>query len=344
MTKNVYEEVSDSLDKMMPKLSYLCGNQPDRELCKADVALALMAVLDSDNNSKEIFSNWAAEHYNALNKIADKEAKPRKTVVPQPIQGFLQDVTKGVEQQALCRKILAYRTVKTGEVVRYDKDADKTAYVVGEQGNVVRVDAGRYCYPPERQITPSIDIGRLADVDYINDIIFSIVHEEDAPFVAMLKKCANYKIKEKKLPDVFRELRANVEYNKVPCKFMVVNFNKFVAFIGEIRRERGIEKGTRYLRDAFRIEVTDSKALFNTGHLGVFDDDVQIISTSNHPDLCKLIAEDEVFAVPSTEYLGGMPVRIKLFAFKDDDSPSLTIYELISQVIIAPDKVFAGKW
>jgi len=340
MAEDIYEEVSDALDKIMVKLSYLCGNRPDCNLCKADLALGLMAVLDSDSDSKGIFVSWTKEHYNALNKIADEEAKPRKIIVPQSIQDFLRDVTEGVEQHALCRKVLAYRTVGSSEVVRYDKDADKTAYMVGEHGDVVRADAGRYCYPPERQITHSIDIQYLMSTRYTDDVIVNIIKEEDAPFVAMLKKCANYKTKEKKLPDLFYELKHAVEDTGSPCKFLMVNSSKFSKFVSEISEKHGLG----YLRDIFKISLPNKMVAIYDGYLGVFDDDVQIISTSNRSELCNLIAEDEVFAVPPTEYLGGMPVRIKLFAFKDDDSPSWTIYELISQVIIAPDTVFAGKW
>ena len=66
---------------------------------------------------------------------------------------LLEEVVTLLHIGSLSRKVFEPRTVQAGEIIRYDKDKDRLAYVVCENREAEERKEGRYVYPPEFEIT-----------------------------------------------------------------------------------------------------------------------------------------------------------------------------------------------
>ncbi len=115
-------------------------------------------------------------------------------------QGLLNPIKEVIDYEGLARKVLAPRTVKAGEIVRYDKDVYIQGWVIAEDGQTPQsVVEGKYIYPPEFEVTayPSIEIKDKYRAQY--DILarvqdrarMAVEYQEDLALVSLLTAGAN---------------------------------------------------------------------------------------------------------------------------------------------------------
>jgi hypothetical protein len=280
---------------------------------------------------------------------------------------LMEFINQAICDYSISRRVLAYRTIQKGEVVRYDKDPLMTAYVVSGPGyerkeelddvRPVLVEAGRYIYPPEREIARDINIRNLwvqgkLDInkfyDQVAQALVGMIREEDVPLMDVLREAAKKnEIKKGAFPKLFIDLKYRVEHEGLPCGFILINRERFSVFTTEIFEKHGVEKGVEILRKEYQIEPEKDRNRIDMGYLGTFmGDAINIISPANDPKLHDIVGEDEVFALPPPAYLGGVPIRIEPITLLEpsDEHAAWSIYEVISQVVVATGGVFQGEW
>jgi len=277
---------------------------------------------------------------------------------PVEVEEFGKQLAEELECMSICRKIFSYRTIQLGEVVRYDKTDGNPAFMVGEKSDVVPVSTGTHVYPSERTISEEIDLqtyfsgeemseaAKAGLEQVINQAKRSIIRKEDDPCMAMLRAATkDRKLAIGTLPELFFELKHSMEDTKTLCDCFLVNCNQFAKYVGKIYETRTVDEAKAYERDVLKLELVGQRELIMAGFLGTFDGTTQIITAAD-PFLYDLVPEGEVFALPPKEYLGGMPVRQPITSkLTPKSNPTKwTISEVISQVLICPEKVFAGKW
>lgn len=271
---------------------------------------------------------------------------------------LLEEVVDCLHIGSLSRKVFESRTVKAGEIIRYDKDKDRSAYVVCENGEAEERKEGCYVYPPEFEITAypnfsdkirsSIFESRpsITNEDIVKEIknaqekaLCSIQTQEDTALIKLLKKAGEQNASITKNPyDIFRSIIYEVERHRLICDKILLN-RKDVQFIKDNRDKfkDNLDLGL----DLFAPTI--EKELKSAGYVGKYNASLLITT----PDYMKedSVPEGELIAVSSPPYLGGMPIRVAPFSepCSDDKGYGWFWYQLMSMVLINTNAVALGK-
>jgi hypothetical protein len=259
-------------------------------------------------------------------------------------QGLLNPIKEVIDFEGLARKTLAPRTVKAGEVVRYDKDVYIQGWVIAEDGQTPEsVVEARYIYPPEFEVTayPSIEIKDKYRAQY--DILariqdrarMSIEYQEDLALMNLLQAGANQANTTTFFATLnlaaLEAIRYQIERHRLVCDKFIINRQEVSDLVNTVSTQ---------------VDPVTQRELIMAGYIGSILN-AMIITTAGTQTF-EILQPGTVIAVTAPEYLGGMPVRVELFSEPNNQfvlgkpRQGWFWYELISQVLANPPGVALG--
>jgi hypothetical protein len=250
-------------------------------------------------------------------------------------QQMVNVIKEVIDYEGIARKVFAPRTVKAGEVIRYDRDAFVQAWVIAQDGQTPEsVVENRVFYPPEFEVT---SYGMIEIADHFRaqyDIVAriqdrskqAIMYQEDVALMNLLQASgatvntttffATLNVA------ALESMRYQIERHRLICDKFVINRQEASDFINTITGQ---------------VDPVTQRELFMAGYIGNFLN-AQIITTAG-TNTFEILDPGEVVAVTAPEFLGGMPVRVELFSEPTnqavDGKPrkGWYFYELISQYL-----------
>ncbi len=259
-------------------------------------------------------------------------------------QGLLNPIKEVIDYEGLARKVFAPRTVKAGEVVRYDKDVYIRGWVIAEDGQTPQsVVEGRYIYPPEFEVTayPSIEIKDKYRAQY--DILarvqdrarMSIEYQEDLALINLLQAGANATNTTTFFATLnlaaLEGIRYQIERHRLICDKFIIHRQEVSDLVNTLSQQ---------------VDPVTQRELIMAGYIGTVLN-AMIITTAGTQTF-EILQPGEVVAVTAPEYLGGMPIRVELFSepvnefMEGRPRQGWFWYELIAQVLVNPAGVAQG--
>jgi hypothetical protein len=234
-------------------------------------------------------------------------------VLGKSITQYVNAVSKDM---GLVGKVLASRTVKPGEVVRYDKDAHTVAYTLDEYRDVKSVGSTRYVYPPQFEVSfslkfpDSVSSGKRFVQGLQQAALEKVVTIQNSLLLKLLAHVTkkNHRIVNSNFTDLLFCLVEEIEMRRIPVDSILLNS----------------ETHRKY--EPILVDKSRDKS-------HIIDED--------------LIPEDVVYMLAPSAYLGGAPVHVELLAEplneKGKTFKGLFFYKLMSMVIINPFGVVRGS-
>lgn len=260
-------------------------------------------------------------------------------------QGLLNPIKEVIDYEGLARKVFAPRTVKAGEVVRYDKDVFVRGWVIAEDGQTPQsVVEGRYIYPPEFEVTayPSIEIKDKYRAQY--DILartqdrarMAIELQEDLALINLLQAGANQTNTTTFFATLnlaaLEAIRYQIERHRLICDKYIIHRQEVSDLVNTLSTQ---------------VDPVTQRELIMAGYIGTVLN--AMIVTTAGTQTFEILQPGEVVAVTAPEYLGGMPIRVELFSepvnefMEGRPRQGWFWYELISQVLVNPAGVAIGS-
>ena len=285
-----------------------------------------MSGMESDAILREAFSDPSSEGFRQVG------------------QGLLNPIKEVIDYEGLARKVFAPRTVKAGEVVRYDKDVYIRGWVIAEDGQTPQsVVEGRYIYPPEFEVTayPSIEIKDKYRAQY--DILarvqdrarMSIEYQEDLALINLLQAGANAVNTTTFFATLnlaaLEGIRYQIEQHRLICDKFIIHRQEVSDLVNTLSQQ---------------VDPVTQRELIMAGYIGTVLN-AMIITTAGTQTF-EILQPGEVVACTAPEYLGGMPIRVELFSepvnefMEGRPRQGWFWYELISQVLVNPAGVAQG--
>lgn len=259
-------------------------------------------------------------------------------------QGLLNPIKEVIDYEGLARKIWAPRTVKAGEVVRYDKDPFVTGWIIAEDGQTPQsVVEGRYIYPPEFEVTtyPTLEIKDKFRAQF--DILAriqdrarqAIEYQEDLAAMNLLTAGGNRVNTTTFFAALnlaaFESMRYQIERHRLVCDKFIINRQEVSDLVNTVSAQ---------------VDPVTQRELVMAGFIGTILN--AMIVTTAGTNTYEILDPGEVIAVTSPEYLGGMPVRVELFSEPTNEfmegrpRQGWFFYELIGMTLINPAGVSTG--
>lgn len=320
---------------------------------KAEALDKICAILDGVNDGSYQIAKQA--NYGENLGMSESDAILREAFSDPNSEGFrqlgqalLNPIKEVIDYEGLARKIFAPRTVKAGEVIRYDRDVYVMAWVIAEDGQTPEsVAQGQYFYPPEFEVTanPSIELkdkyraqfdilARIADrarqgIEYREDVALVNLLNAGGNTTNVTSFYATLNIA------ALEAMRYQVERNRLVCdKFLI--------------HRREVSDLVNNLTPA-QVDPVTRRELLMAGYIGTVLN-AQIVTTAGTSPLTyEVLTPGQAIAVTSPEYLGGMPIRVELFSEPYNQfvlglpRQGWFWYELISQVLINTAGVAIGS-
>lgn len=317
---------------------------------KAEVLDKIGSLLDglSDGSLKvdrqaSYGENMGVEESDAI--LREAFADPTSEGFRQVGQALLNPIKEVIDYEGLARKIWAPRTVKAGEVVRYDKDIFVQSWVIGEDGQTPEsVVEGKYVYPPEFEVTANVSIELKDKFRAQFDILAraqdrarqSIEHTEDVAAMTTLQAGGN----QTNVTTFFATLnmaalegmRYQIERHRLVCDKFIINRQEVSDLINVLRAQ---------------VDPVTQRELIMAGYIGNILN-AQIITTAG-TNTFEILQPGQAKAVTTPEYLGGMPIRVELFSepynqfVLGNPRQGWYWYELLSMVLINTAGVALGQ-
>lgn len=260
-------------------------------------------------------------------------------------QGLLNPIKEVIDYEGLARKIWAPRTVKAGEVVRYDKDPFVTGWVIAEDGQTPQsVVEGRYVYPPEFEVTtyPSLEIkdkfraqfdilARAQDrarqaIEYQEDLAAINILQAGGARVNPVTAFAALNLA------ALEGMRYQIERHRLVCDKFIIHRHEVSDIVN--------------ILGPAADPVTQRETLM-AGYLGSVLN--AMIVTTAGTNTYEILPIGRVVAVTAPEYLGGMPIRVELFSepvnefMEGRPRQGWFFYELLGMTLINPAGVAIGR-
>lgn len=260
-------------------------------------------------------------------------------------QGLLNPIKEVIDYEGLARKVWAPRTVKAGEVVRYDKDPFVRAWMIAEDGQTPQsVVEGRYVYPPEFEITayPSLEIKDKfrAQFDLLARVQDrarqSIEHQEDLAAVNILTAGGNQVNTTTAFATLnlaaLESMRYQIERHRLICDKFIIHRQEVSDLVNTVSTQ---------------VDPVTQRELIMAGYIGTILN--ALIVTTAGTNTFEILDPGEAIAVTAPEYLGGMPVRVELFSEPTNEfmegrpRQGWFWYELLGMALINPAGVALGQ-
>lgn len=260
-------------------------------------------------------------------------------------QGLLNPIKEVIDYEGLARKIWAPRTVKAGEVVRYDKDPFVRGWVIAEDGQTPQsVVEGRYVYPPEFEVTsyPTLEIKDKFRAQF--DILAriqdrarqAIEYQEDLAAINLLTAGGNQVNTTTFFAALnlaaFEGMRYQIERHRLVCDKYIVNRQEVSDLITTLSAQ---------------VDPVTLRELVMAGFIGTILN-AMIITTAG-TNTYEILQPGSAIAVTAPEYLGGMPIRVELFSepvnefMEGRPRQGWFFYELLGMTLINPAGVALGQ-
>jgi hypothetical protein len=329
MFNNQGEINASNNQEVLEKIKYLLDGMADGTYDvqrSASYAGEGMSAEQSDAILREAFSDPSSEGFRQVG------------------QGLLNPIKEVIDYEGLARKVFAPRTVKAGEVVRYDKDVYIRGWVIAEDGQTPQsVVEGRYIYPPEFEVTayPSIEIKDKYRAQY--DILarvqdrarMSIEYQEDLALINLLQAGANATNTTTFFATLnlaaLEGIRYQIERHRLICDKYIIHRQEVSDLVNTLSTQ---------------VDPVTQRELIMAGYIGTVLN--AMIVTTAGTQTFEILQPGEVVAVTAPEYLGGMPIRVELFSepvnefMEGRPRQGWFWYELIAQVLVNPAGVAQG--
>jgi len=246
-------------------------------------------------------------------------------------------------------KVLAGRVVKAGEVIRYDKDLDVTAYALAGDGTIEEIQNGHYVYPDEFEVSFVLEFpdeatdGEKFFKDLKQKALEKIITIQDTALFTLLRYVTDAKNPNtsNNFEELFRSLIYEIESNRILAEFILLNSNTTKTFINRVVAEGKSE----WIDPIVQLE------LIKAGYLGKYvNGSSSVILTAAADVGTNPFPEDTVYVTAPSAYVGGAPVRLDLFVEPINQSvkdgkwkKGLFFYKLISMVVVNPKTVACGR-
>lgn len=260
-------------------------------------------------------------------------------------QGLLNPIKEVIDYEGLARKLWAPRTVKAGEIVRYDKDPFVTGWMIAEDGQTPQsVVEGRYIYPSEFEITtyPSLEIKDKyrAQFDLLARVQDrarqAIEYQEDLAAVSVLQAGGNQTNATSFYASLnlaaLEAMRYQIERHRLVCDKFLIHRQEVSDLINVLSAQ---------------VDPVTQRELVMAGYIGTVLN-AYIVTTAG-TNTYEILDPGDAIAVTSPEYLGGMPIRVELFSEPTNEfmegrpRQGWFFYELLSMVLINPAGVALGQ-
>jgi hypothetical protein len=271
-------------------------------------------------------------------------ADPSSEGFKQVGQALLNPIKEIIDYEGVARKVLAPRTVKSGEVVRYDKDVFVVGHVIAEDGQTPQsVVEGRYVYPPEFEVStyPSIELKDTYRAQF--DILQrtqdkarqAIEYQEDRALINLLQAGGTTVNNQSFFATLnlaaFEAMRYQIERHRLICDKFIIHRQEVSDLVNTLSTQ---------------VDPVTQRELIMAGYIGTILN--AMIVTTAGTNTYEILDPGEVVAVTAPEYLGGMPVRVELLSEPTNEfhegrpRKGWFWWELISQVLITPAGVALG--
>jgi len=334
---------SVSASRMFDKHDELNATSKQDAMQKISALIDGLAEGDYQVERRSAFDDMAPEQSQAILKEAFSD--PTSEGFRLVGQGLLNPIKEVIDYEGLARKIWAPRTVKAGEVVRYDKDPFVTGWMIAEDGQTPQsVVTGSYVYPSEFEITtyPSLEIKDKFRAQF--DIL------------ARVQDRARQAIEYQEDLAAMNILAAGGNQSNVTTNFAVLNVAALESMRYQIERHRLIcdkfilnRQEVSDLVNVVRVaaDPVTHRELLMAGYLGTILN--AMIVTTAGTNTYEILPPGQAKAVTSPEYLGGMPIRVELFSEPVNEfmignpRQGWFFYELLSMILINPAGVALGQ-
>ena len=284
----------------------------------------------NDECDAQEMQRFADAYMTGGDKFWDKNYDYSAFVLGNIISQHVREVSKDT---GFMNKVLASRTIRPGEIIRYDKDPHIVGYAIDEHQEVYSVGSGRYLYPPEVEVSFTLSFpDKVADgkkfvQDLMHEALKKLITIQDLMLFKLLNRITkmNATIISSNFENMFRNLIKEIEMKRIPAEFILLNNKTNKKFVTQAKEQDKPDQ--IYQSNGSPMIVTKSAFM---------DEDP--------------IPEDIVFVIASTPYVGGAPIRIELFAepMKQKDEGKepfigLFFYKLMSMVVINPFTVVRGQ-
>jgi hypothetical protein len=226
-------------------------------------------------------------------------------------QALLNPIKEVIDYEGLLRKLWAPRTVKQGEVIRYDKDAFVTAHVIADDGQTPQsVVEGKYFYPPEFEVSayPSIELRDQYRAQY--DILAraqdrarqGIEYREDIAGMNLLQAGGNVVNGTTLFATMnlaaIESMRYQIERHRLICDKIIINRQEVSDLVNNLT--------------PFVVDPVTRRELMMAGFLGSILNTMILTTAGTNPYNWEILPPGSAVAVTAPEYLGGMAVRVEL--------------------------------
>jgi hypothetical protein len=284
------------------------------------------------NNTREVLekvqgllAGMSDGTYDVVNRSAAMDEAQSDTILRQAFsdpttegfkqvgQALLNPIKEVIDYEGVMRKTWAPRSVKQGEVIRYDKDVFVVAHVIGEDGMTPQsVVEGKYVYPPEFEVSayPSIELKDQYRAQY--DILAraqdkarqGIEYKEDLASINLLRAGGNIKNNTTFFASLnlaaIEAMRYQIERHRLICDKMIINRAEVSDMINTMTPAA--------------VDPVTRRELMMAGFLGTILNVMFITTAGTNPYNYEILAPGEVIAVTAPEYLGGLAVRVELMS------------------------------
>lgn len=293
-------------------------------------------------NDKEEMQKFVDAYMCGGDKFWDKEYEYSAFTLGRIITECAKECSKFV---GFTRKVMAGRVVRSGEVVRYDKDVHTIAYCVEDHGNVISVGDTQYVYPPAFEVSFALEFpeevvnGSKFFQDVCQQALKQLVMIQDS----FLFKLLNHVTRRTTIPEsnnfaeMFQRVIFDIEKRRFPVDNILLNKDTADHFVAEaVKHEK-----TNLIDPMHQKELVETGYIGNNGH-------AMLITKANIID-ADPIPKDTVYALAASQYIGGAPVQVDLMAEPVNQrkngkwAKGLFFYKLMSMVIINPFTVARGK-
>lgn len=287
------------------------------------------------NSKNELNASTTAEALNKIKDILNMTASGEFDVEKQPIhveagqdteaiisqafsdpssegfrragQALVNPIKEVIDYESITAKLWTPRSVKAGEVIRYDKDVHVVGYVIADDGQTPQSQVeGKYVYPPEFEVTayPSIELKDQYRAQY--DIL---ARAQDKARQAMEFQLDNAGMN-------LLQAGGNVVNNTT--FFATLNVAAFEAMRYQIERHRltcnAFVVNRQEISDVVNINTAvdpvTQRELIMAGYIGYILN-AAIITTAG-TNTYAVLNPGEVVAVTAPEYLGGWATRVEM--------------------------------
>lgn len=281
--------------------------------------------LDVLDKIKGLLDGMADGDYDVVNRTAAMDDAQSDAILRQAFsdpstegfkqvgQALLNPIKEVIDYEGVMRKIWAPRSVKQGEVIRYDKDVFVVAHVIGEDGMTPQsVVEGKYIYPPEFEVSayPSIELKDQYRAQY--DILAraqdkarqGIEYKEDLASINLLRAGGNIKNNTTFSASfnlaAIESLKYQIERHRLICDKMIINRQEVSDMVNTM--------------SPLVVDPVTRRELMMAGFLGTVLNVMIITTAGTNPYNYEILPAGEAIAVTAPEYLGGLAVRVELMS------------------------------